>query len=158
MVTQIYKILSDIWGPPPPPKKKNWQANTKFSAKFPTTLQLDHKYLQNATRSLQSTNGAANSDHPWTCLLHLVKFAPQVEVENMTVVSTHPKLTFLDAYMSAAIRSDAPWKFHKWWRMIKYLLMHTMPRMIVPQRIFLHVRIRQLAKNSVYFGLCHWGL
>ena len=75
MVTQIYKILSEIWVALSP---EIWQPkNVKISAQFHTTLRLDREYLWNTITHYQSENGVANCGHPLTDKPNLVYFGPQ---------------------------------------------------------------------------------
>ena len=63
MVTQIYKIRSEIWVAP---SSEIWRPNNvKFRRDF-AQLRLDREYLRNATRHRQSENGIANCGHPRT--------------------------------------------------------------------------------------------
>jgi len=77
MVTQIYKIRSEIWMAPSP---KIWQPkDIKISAQFWTTSQLDHEYLRNATRYHQSGSGVANYEHSRKGTLNSMYFGLQME-------------------------------------------------------------------------------
>ena len=81
MVTVVYKIGLEIWGPTPP---KNWRPkNITILARFLTSSQRGGEYLRNGTSYHQSVNGVAIYRHShcvWdshTCLLNLVNVGPQ---------------------------------------------------------------------------------
>jgi len=61
----------------------------EISAQFRTTLRLDRKYLQKATRYRLSKNVVANYGHSHTGKLNSVYFGPQT-VKNRTGVLSHP--------------------------------------------------------------------
>jgi len=87
LVTQIYKIRSEIWVAP---SLRNLAAqNIKISARFRTTSRLDREYPRNATRLRQSENCVANYGHSRTGKLNSVYFGPQT-AKNRTGVLTHP--------------------------------------------------------------------
>jgi len=68
MVTQIYKIQSEICVPP---SEIWWPQHIKILARFCITLWLYREYLRNATRHSQSENGVANYGHTHTGELNL---------------------------------------------------------------------------------------
>ena len=87
MVTQIYKIRSEIWVAP---SLEIWRPqNINISALFRTTSRLDRECLRNATRHRQLENGVASYGHCCTGKLNLLYFGPQT-VKNKTGVLTHP--------------------------------------------------------------------
>jgi len=73
MVSQIYKIRSEIWVATTP--QIWWPKIIKILAQFCTTSRLYREYLQNATKRRQSENGIASSR---TVKLNLVYFGPQM--------------------------------------------------------------------------------
>ena len=87
ILTQIYKIQSEIWVGSSP---KIWQPqNIKISARFCTTLRLDRECLWNTTRHRRSENDVANYRHSRTGKLNSVYFDPQ-KAQNRTGVLTYP--------------------------------------------------------------------
>jgi len=92
LVTQIYKIRSEIWvapSPPPPRPKFGGPKTSKFRRDFGQLRDLDSEYLRNATEYRQSKNGIANYGHSRIGKLNSVSFAPQT-AKNRTGVLTHP--------------------------------------------------------------------
>jgi len=87
MVTQIYKIWSEIWVVPCPEIWRPKKEHQNFGAISDNLL--GREYLRNATRYPQSENGFTNYGHSRTGKLNSVYFGPQM-AKNRTGVLTHP--------------------------------------------------------------------
>jgi len=87
MVTQIYKIRSEIWAALSAPKFGGPKKHKNFSAIL-HNFTTDHDYIQNTTRHRQSESRTANYGHSHTGKLNSVYFGPQM-AKNWTRVLTH---------------------------------------------------------------------
>jgi len=110
LVTQIYKIRSQIWVVPSP-RNMAAQEHQNFRA-ISHNSRLDREYLRKVTRHRQSENGVANYTDT-RAKANLIRCTLVHKRRKIGPEFTPTEYQLYRTLISRVLRSDAPWNFNK---------------------------------------------